>query len=347
MGSALLSGDPGHKPWHPVRAGGLRSELAVLEVRSCQPRLGLAAVALGGALLAGRPNALGLALLPLHARLARARLCLSTAQPGEGAHSLMKPYTTSETPMPASEAHPRARADPAASVRLEVPCGQPAVLVPLAGGGGTGAAGEAAALRTVACGGRGGDAMLQAGPSTSVQAALCCMHCATSCACPSAASLLWCSKHTLGNQTRLHWDLSSQTPSAMWAVGLQGLQHSMAQRIMPVTCAQARGSQWVALAVEGGGAELPTWAASQPSLLWLHVHASAPCAWLAMLDYQQGHRYQGGCLDMSSEPPWQSAFDGSQLCSPCDFEHRPGSWQQQPQACFAGGWRELVMQSKL
>ncbi|KAK9821758.1 hypothetical protein WJX81_004662 [Elliptochloris bilobata] len=42
---------------------------------------------------------------------------------------------------------------------------------------------------------------------------------------------------------------------------------------------QARGNQWVAVTGEGGGAELPAWAAREPSLLWLHVHAgSAPAA---------------------------------------------------------------------
>lgn len=169
------------KPPRRVRAGRLRSELAVLEVRSCQPRLGLAAVALGGALLAGRPNALGLALLPLHDRLARARLCLSTAQIGAGPHSPAKGYTSLDNPVPGAEAAPRARADPAASVRLKVPCGQPAVLVPLASGRGGRAAGEEAVLRTVACGGRSGDAMLQASAriaafSPNLAGSICCAH---------------------------------------------------------------------------------------------------------------------------------------------------------------------------
>lgn len=129
----------------------------MLDVRSCQPRLGLAAVALGGALLAGRPNCLGLALLPLHDRLTAARLSIcpapaSAAAPGPHPHP--NPHHAGAgglkgAPMGA-----------AASVRLEVPGGCPATLVPLAAAGAAGGAGEAAVLRTVAHSGRAGDAAL-------------------------------------------------------------------------------------------------------------------------------------------------------------------------------------------
>jgi len=109
----------------------------LLQAASCAPRLGLAAVALGGALLAGRPNALGLALLPLHDRLAAARVFVAPAPAGGAAPGADAGATGGSRPTAALGGRGGVLApSAAASVRLDVPGGQPAALVALGGDGG-------------------------------------------------------------------------------------------------------------------------------------------------------------------------------------------------------------------
>ena len=59
---------------------------------------------------------------------------------------------------------------------------------------------------------------------------------------------------------------------------MQSLDGSNGQVWCPyrASATQARGRDWLAVAAEDGGLGLPAWAASQPSLLWLHVHAGTP-----------------------------------------------------------------------
>eukprot|EP00884_Botryococcus_braunii_P020550 jgi/Botrbrau1/7179/Bobra.0300s0009.1 len=125
--------------WRSSETTGQESEAVLLRVKDCQPRLTITAAAVGGALIAGHAQWLGVVLRPQHDALTEAVLHISAAGmdvcAAPGAPGLSFFGIEADTPTWASWKRSRMAGAPAGpSVPLEVGPGHPVELLPAASG---------------------------------------------------------------------------------------------------------------------------------------------------------------------------------------------------------------------